>query len=89
MTLINMELLNLDLMLSIRPALAVTVSLIAAGVILCLNNRPNARDAVSVVAAVIKFIIVISMAPLILAGNTVDLTLFEILPGVEGGPTRS
>ncbi|WP_293141159.1 monovalent cation/H+ antiporter subunit D family protein [Moritella sp.] len=83
MTLINMELLNLDLMLSIRPALAVTVSLIAAGVILCLHNRPNARDAVSVVAAVIKFIIVISMAPLILAGNTVDLTLFEILPGVD------
>ncbi|SQD77804.1 monovalent cation/H+ antiporter subunit D family protein [Moritella yayanosii] len=83
MTLINMELLNLDLMLSIRPALAVIVSLIAAGVILCLHNRPNARDAVSVVAAVIKFIIVISMAPLILAGNTVDLTLFEILPGVD------
>ena len=35
------------------------------------------------VTAVIKFIIVISMAPLILAGDTVDLTLFEILPGVD------
>lgn len=73
----------MEFILSIRPALAVAVSLIAAGAILCLYNRPNIRDGVSVVASVIKFIIVISMAPLILAGGTIDLTLFEILPGVD------
>ena len=73
----------MEFLLLIRPALAVAVSLIAAVAILCLYKRPNIRDAVSVVAAVIKFIIVISMAPLILAGNTIDLTLFEILPGVD------
>ncbi|NRA83480.1 MAG: monovalent cation/H+ antiporter subunit D family protein, partial [Gammaproteobacteria bacterium] len=73
----------MEFLMLIRPALAVAVSLIAAVAILCLYKRPNIRDAVSVVAAVIKFIIVISMAPLILAGNTIDLTLFEILPGVD------
>ena len=73
----------MEFLLLIRPALAVAVSLIAAVAILCLYKRPNIRDAVSVVAAVIKCIIVISMAPLILAGNTIDLTLFEILPGVD------
>jgi len=38
---------------------------------------------VSIVASIIKFVIIISMAPLILAGGTVELSLFEILPGVD------
>lgn len=83
MTLSNVELSNFELLLSIRPALAVAVSLVAAAIILCLRNSPNQRDLVSVIAAIIKFSIVISMAPVILAGNTIDLTLFEILPGVD------
>jgi len=62
--------------------LAVVVSLLTAGAILLLYRRPNLRDGLSVVAAIIKFAIVISMAPIILAGKTIDLTLFEILPGV-------
>lgn len=41
------------------------------------------RDGVSVLASVVKFVIVISMAPLVLAGETLELTLFEILPGVD------
>ena len=73
----------MEYLLPIRPALAVAVSLIAAGIILCLHNRPNIRDAVSVVASVIKFFIVISMASMVLAGNTIDLVLFEVLPGVD------
>ena len=73
----------MEFFLSIRPALAVVISLIAAGLILGFHKRPNLRDGVSVIAAILKFIIVISMAPLILAGGTVDLTLFQILPGVD------
>lgn len=72
-----------DFILSIRPLLAVAVSLIAAAAILCLVQRPNVRDGVSVIAALIKFGIVISMAPLVLAGEVLELTLFEILPGVD------
>lgn len=69
--------------MSIRPVLAIAVSLAAAGLILCLRNRPNQRDAVSVAAALLKFLIVISIAPLVLSGGTLDLRLFEILPGVD------
>lgn len=70
-------------MLSIRPVLAIAVSLLAAALVLYFHKRPNARDTVSVVAAAVKFLIVISMAPLVLGGGTLDLTLFEILPGVD------
>lgn len=73
----------MEFLLSIRPLLAIAVSLAAAGLILYLHQRPNLRDAVSVAAAVLKFLIVISMAPLVLAGGTLELSLFEILPGVD------
>ncbi|WP_206540280.1 monovalent cation/H+ antiporter subunit D family protein [Leisingera sp. ANG-M1] len=67
----------------IRPLLAIAVSLAAAALILCLHKRPDARDTVSVVAALLKFAVVISLAPLVLAGGTLELTLFEVLPGVD------
>ncbi|MVO15600.1 monovalent cation/H+ antiporter subunit D family protein [Parasedimentitalea huanghaiensis] len=73
----------MEFLLSIRPVLAIAVSLTAAVLILCLRNRANLRDAVSVAAAVVKFLIVISLAPLVLDGGTHDLTLFEVLPGVD------
>jgi len=73
----------LEFLLSIRPILAIAVSLTAAALILCLRNRANLRDAISVAAAVVKFLIVISLAPLVLAGGTHDLTLFEVLPGID------
>ena len=68
---------------SIKPALAFAVPLLAAGAILWFNGRDNLRDAVSLVAAVVMFLIIISMAPVVLAGGTVEITLFEILPEVD------
>lgn len=68
---------------SIRPLLAVLVSLSAAFIVLTLDKKPNARDTVSFVAAIIKFSIVASMAPTILAGGTIELNLFTILPGID------
>jgi len=73
----------MDIDTSIRPVLAIAVSLLAAGAILGFRHQVNLRDAVSVVAAVIKFLIVISMAPAVLAGGTYQITLFTILPGVD------
>ncbi|MEW2913306.1 monovalent cation/H+ antiporter subunit D family protein [Leisingera sp. JC11] len=73
----------MEFLLSIRPVLAIAVSLAAAALILWLHQRPNLRDAISVAAAVLKFLIVISLAPLVLAGGTLELSLFEILPGVD------
>ncbi len=73
----------MEVVTSIRPLLAIAVSLIAAGAILGFHGRDNLRDAVSLVAAVIKFLIVVSMAPTVLAGGTIELTLFTILPRVD------
>jgi multicomponent Na+:H+ antiporter subunit D len=73
----------LDPVTSIRPLLAVAVAGLAAVAILLLNNRERLRDVVSPLAAIAMFAIVVSMAPTVLAGGTVDLRLFEILPGID------
>lgn len=67
---------------SIRPLLALLVSLLAVFLILAFNKRPNTRDAISFIAAIIKFLIVASMAPAILSGNTIEYTLFNTFPAV-------
>ncbi len=73
----------MDPVISIRPLLAVAVAVLAALAVLLLRNRQKLRDAVSPLAAFAMFAIVVSMAPTVLAGGTVDLRLFEILPGID------
>jgi multicomponent Na+:H+ antiporter subunit D len=72
-----------DTVMSIRPLLAVAVAGLAALAVLLLNHREKLRDVVSPLAAVAMFAIVASMAPTVLAGGTVDVRLFEILPGID------
>lgn len=71
--------------LSIRPFLAVVVSLAAAFLILVFGNRvkPNVREAVTLLAAVIKAALVFSMVPAVLKGNEYYFCLWEIADGVE------
>lgn len=73
----------MDPVISIRPLLAVAVAVLAALAVLLLHNREKLRDVVSPVAALAMFAIVASMAPTVLAGGTVDLRLFEVLPGID------
>ncbi len=73
----------MDPIVSIRPLLAVAVAILAAGAVLLLRDRDKLRDIVSPVAALVMFAIVASMAPKVLAGGTYELTLFEILPGID------
>lgn len=73
----------MDPVTSIRPLLAVVVAGLAALAVLLLKNRERYRDAVSPLAAMVMFAIVASMAPAVLAGGTVELRLFEILPGID------
>ncbi|MDX0887816.1 monovalent cation/H+ antiporter subunit D family protein [Sinorhizobium medicae] len=75
----------MDPVISTRPLLAVAVAGLAALAILFLNKREKLRDAVSPIAAVAMFAIVVSMAPTVLAGGTVELRLFEVLPGIDFG----
>ena len=73
----------MDSGVSIRPLLAIAVAGLAALAVLLLNNRERLRDLVSPLAAIAMFAIVVSMAPTVLAGGTVELRLFEILPGID------
>jgi len=69
--------------ISIKPLLAVLASLLAVPLILKTGDRPNLREFWSILAGIIKFSIVISMAPAILAGNTIEYTLVTFFQGVD------
>jgi multicomponent Na+:H+ antiporter subunit D len=72
-----------ETILSIKPLLAVLSSLLAVPLILRTGDRPNLREFWSVLAGVIKFSIVISMAPAILSGNTIEYTLVTFYQGID------
>lgn len=69
--------------ISIRPFLAVLASAFATALILLSWKRPNIREFWSVLAGVIKFGIVISMAPLIFSGHTIEYTLVTFYQGID------
>lgn len=67
---------------SIRPALAIVVSMVAALLILRSDRHPNVREFWSILASVIKFSLVASLLPTVMEGRIVEITLMEILPGM-------
>ena len=69
---------------SIRPLLAVLVSLFITPVLVS-SRSENVREAWTFDAAVSKFLIVLSMLPLILKGFQIEFNLFEIMPGLSIG----
>ncbi|MGD9575888.1 monovalent cation/H+ antiporter subunit D family protein [Desulfovibrio sp.] len=78
----------MDIVESVRPLAAILTALIGACLIMLTGRRPNVRETVSFVTAVVMFYIIASMigdvapAPLGL-GHTLHLTLFPILPGLS------
>ena len=74
----------MEIIYSSRPALAILVSLIGAFLILLTGERSrNLREFWTVLASVVKFSIVLSMAPLILDGKVIEYTVFSISPGLS------
>ncbi|HBO85065.1 MAG TPA: cation:proton antiporter [Deltaproteobacteria bacterium] len=63
---------------SIKPFLAVAVSLLGAAFILVTRRLPNIREGCSLAAAILTCLIVLSMIPAVLAGNTLNYTLFSL-----------
>ena len=63
------------------PLLTVLVSLLAAGAILLSGRHPNLREAWTFVAAAVKFLLVVSMLPTVLAGGVIEAGYLELLPG--------
>ena len=68
---------------SIRPLLVLLVSLIGAVLIIVNRGDENKREACSLGAAALKFLLVVSMVPSILEGNTFHFTLFTFLEEVS------
>lgn len=73
----------MEVISSIKPLLAILVSLIAAFLILFTGERSkNLRETWTILAAVIKFSIVVSMIPTILKGNVIEYTIISLAPGL-------
>lgn len=67
---------------SIKPLLAVLVSLVAVIPIVISGGKPNLRETWTFLAGIIKFGLIVSMLPVILNGTVIEYTLIEVLPGL-------
>lgn len=73
----------MEIVYSIKPLVAVLVSMIAAPLILLTGERhKNVREFWTILAALIKFSLVVSMIPLIADGKIIEYTILPIIPGV-------
>jgi len=68
---------------SCKPLYAVLAALIGSILVSMAGRKPNFREGLSTVAAVIMFLIIASMVPDVLAGNMLKCTVFKILPGLS------
>ncbi|RCK76526.1 MAG: Multisubunit Na+/H+ antiporter, MnhD subunit [Ignavibacteriae bacterium] len=68
---------------SLIPFYAVIVSLVGAILILISSRKPNLREFWTISAAIIKFILVFSLVPEFLKGNSVECEIISIASGVS------
>src|SRR5690606_7368987 len=62
---------------------ALLVPVIGAALIATIGDRPNLREAVSIIAAALLFLCIASLAQQVLDGQRPSLTLFQVLPGAS------
>ena len=74
-----------ELILAMRPLIAICVSMVAAVLILICGERvsPNCREGITMGASIIKALCVFSMVPAVLAGETFDLKILTIVDGID------
>lgn len=68
--------------LSNTPLWSILASVLAVPLIVLLGRKPNYREAVTLIAGMVKLGLVISMVPLVMDGKVIEYTLFEVLPSV-------
>ncbi|MCC5940975.1 MAG: monovalent cation/H+ antiporter subunit D family protein [Balneolaceae bacterium] len=68
--------------LSLVPLLAILVSLVAVVPIMLSSAKPNLREFWTILAAVIKFGLVLTLLPVALQGDSVELHLVDLAPGI-------
>ena len=64
------------------PLYAVLVSLAAVPFILLSSKKPNLREFWTILAGVIKFLLVLTLLPSAMQGNVIELELLEIAPNI-------
>ena len=70
--------------ISIKPLLAIFVSAIGALFILFNGKKPNVRESCSIIAGVLKLVLVLSMVPDVIYDKTIiSYSLFNLLPGID------
>jgi len=75
-----------ETIVSIKPFLAVLVSSVGALFIIGTGKKPNLRESWSIIAGVLKLIIILSMIPAVVYDKKIiSYSLFNILPGIEIG----
>lgn len=67
---------------TIRPFLAVLVSLLAVPLII-VTRPPNLREGWSILAGILKFGLIASMLPDIIAGHSYKIVLLNLIPNVD------
>jgi len=75
--------LELEAIQSFRPLYAILASSIGVLLIGLSWEKPNLREFWTILAAVIKFGIVVSMIPYVLAGGVYECSLFTVVPGLD------
>ena len=73
----------METIISIRPLLAVCVSLLVTLPIILFSKRANLRESATFLAGLIKLFIVLSMLPAVLRGTEIVYPLVEMLPGIS------
>lgn len=73
----------METLITISPVYAIAVSLVGAVLIAVSGSRPNLREFWTISAAAIKFLIVLSMVPAVLAGFSMEYSLLTVVPGLD------
>ncbi len=69
----------------LRPVVALGCPALGSILILLFGRRPNLREGVTLLASLLQFLIVFSMVPRVMSGETIQAYLFPILPGIHFG----
>ncbi len=70
---------------SIRPLIALACPFFCALLILVFKNKTNIREGCILVASSLQFLIILSMAPLLLQNQLIGINLITITPGIDIG----
>ncbi len=68
---------------SMMPLYVMATPLVAVVLIYLTGKSPNVREACTIIASVVMFSLVASMAPAILDGKVLEYHLFTLLPGLD------